>query len=101
MENAEARLRTLLAGAGWSPERSVDISAIEDHHARAGYPLSAAARRFLLNFAGLVITYADPAPPPHVDAISILPIETASGTPPQAVRSYEAREVQQETPRGG
>jgi hypothetical protein len=91
MASGAKAVRDLLTSSGWTPTRRVDISAIEDHHARAGYPLSPPARRFLGAFAGLTVRYLDPQPPPYHDVISFLPLETAAGTPPQAVRSYEAR----------
>lgn len=61
---------TLLREAGWSEDRKVDTQRVEDALRREGFPVHAAARRFLGRFAGLHIIYPNhraPGTTHHLD----------------------------------
>jgi hypothetical protein len=77
----------LLAEAGWSPARSVDISAEVRHLSRIGYRVSAAAEQFLRSFLGLTIRRPCGT---SEDTLDIIPAEAASRVWRDRVRTYES-----------
>lgn len=84
------RAYSVLAAAGWSPERAIDISDQVAALEGDGYTVFDSVRAFLARFGRMVLEYAHYKDPTRPDRATLDAVEAAAGVFPETVSSWSA-----------